>query len=169
MAGKVTGGAVPVNGVFFKTIERGKSKPPPNHQTGSAPGFSAIKSAHSRGWWGHTDYADALPVNAHRLETAPGKFRTMSGGGSGIASPWTCEKLTPACSKTPPYAKPDYARRRQLRAASYLRQFCAIDGAQLLTNRILKVEQNCLTWCASGFITYRFLECAFGCQTSGNN
>ncbi len=93
----------------------------------------------------------------------------MSGGGSRHRLPWTCEKLTPACSKTPPLRNTDYARRRQLRAANYLRQILRIDGGQLLTNRILKVEQKLFNWCASGFITYRFFECAFWLSTSGNN
>lgn len=48
-------------------------------------------------------------------------------------------------------------------------KFCAIDGGQLLTNRILKVEQKLFNWCASGFITYRFSNVLSGCRTSGNN
>ncbi len=93
----------------------------------------------------------------------------MSGGGSRHRLTGTCEKLTPACSKTPPLRNTRYARRHQLRAASYLRQILCHRGGQLLTNRILKVEQKLFNLGASGFITYRFFECAFWLSNQGNN
>jgi hypothetical protein len=41
---QIAGGTMPVDGILFKAVVGVKSKPPPNHHTGSAPGFSAIKN-----------------------------------------------------------------------------------------------------------------------------
>lgn len=81
--------------------------------------------------------------NAHRLETAPGKFRAMSGGGSRHRLAVDVRKVD-AClfENTTITQHPTTPAAATFALPAIFDKFCAIDGGQLLTNRILKVEQK---------------------------
>lgn len=120
--------------------------------------FSAQK-LHRVAGGGHTDYADVLPVKRPSLKL-PGKFRRQRWR---KASPHRGYGVI-ARSKTPPHANlTTFAAAASFAPPAILRQICAIDGAQLPTNRILKVEEP-FNWCASVSLTSRV---CFRCQTSG--
>ncbi len=81
--------------------------------------------------------------NAHRLETAPGKFRTMSGGGSGHRLAVDVRKVDARLFENTTITQhPTTPTAASFALPAIFNKFCAIDSGQLLTNRILKVEQE---------------------------
>ncbi len=84
----------------------------------------------------------------------------MSGGGK-QASPHRGHVKVDAClfENTTITQNPTTPAAASFALPAIFDKFCAIDGAQLLINRILKVEQKLFNWCASGFITYRSRVC----------
>ncbi len=90
--------------------------------------------------------------NAHRLETAPGKFRAMSGGGSRHRLTVDMRKVNARLFENTTITEhPTTPAATSFALPAIFDKLSAIDSGQLLTNRILKVEQELFNLVCVGF------------------